>query len=77
MTPSESRSSNANTATSGQIGNRTWPVIPSSCTTAQVSTRKSPATYQSRSPGDLLSLFLRHTRLPHNLRTRTFNLAVG
>jgi hypothetical protein len=40
-------------------------------------TRKSPATYQSQSPGGLLSLFLKHVRLPHTLQTRSFNLAVG
>jgi hypothetical protein len=39
--------------------------------------RKSPATYQNQSPGGLLSLFLKHVRLPHTLQTRSFNLAVG
>jgi hypothetical protein len=76
-TPGESRSSNVNIATSDPIDNRTWPAIPSSCTTAQGWMRKSPATCQNQSPGGLLSLFLRHTRLSHTLRTRTFNLAVG
>jgi hypothetical protein len=38
---------------------------------------KSPATYQSRSPGDLLSRFLKHVHPSHILRTRTFDLAVG
>jgi hypothetical protein len=76
-TPGESRNTSASTATSDQIGNRIWPVIPSSCTTAQASMHKSPATCQSRSPGGLLSLFLKHTHSPHTLRTRTFNLVVG
>jgi hypothetical protein len=45
--------------------------------TARVSMHKLPATYQSQSPGGLLSRFLKHLRPPHTLRTRTFNLAVG
>jgi hypothetical protein len=75
--PDESRNTNASTATSDQTGYRIWPVIPSSCTTAQASMRKSPVTCQSPSPGGLLSLFLKHARPPHALQTRSFNLAVG
>jgi hypothetical protein len=45
--------------------------------TAQVSMHKSPVTCQNQSPGGLLSLFLKHARLPHTLQTRSFNLAVG
>jgi hypothetical protein len=55
MTPDESKSTNANTATSGQIDYKTWPATPLSSITAQASMRKLPATYQSQSPGDLLS----------------------
>jgi hypothetical protein len=73
----ESRSTNANTVTSDQIGYKIWPATPSSCMTAQASMHKSPVTYQSRSPGGLLSLFLKYARLPHTLQTRSFNLAVG
>jgi hypothetical protein len=76
-TPDESRSTNANIATSDQIDYKTWPVTPSSSITAQASMRKLPATYQSQFPGGLLSLFLKHARLPHALQTRSFNLAVG
>jgi hypothetical protein len=75
--PDESRNTNANTAISDQIGYRIWPATPSSCMTAQASMHKSPVTCQSRFPGGLLSLFLKHTRLPHTLQTRSFNLAVG
>jgi hypothetical protein len=76
-TPGESRNTNVNTAISDQIDNRIWPVTPSSCITAQASMHKSPATCQSQSPGDPLSLFLKYARLPHTLQTRSFNLAVG
>jgi hypothetical protein len=76
-TPTESRSTNVNTATFGPIGNRIWPATPSSCTTARASMHKSPATCQNQSPGGLLSLFLKHACLPHILQTRSFNLAVG
>jgi hypothetical protein len=76
-TPGESRDINANTAISDQIGYRIWPATPSSCMTAQASMHKSPVTCRSQFPGDLLSLFLKHTRLPHALQTRSFNLAVG
>jgi hypothetical protein len=75
--PDESRNTSANTAISDQISYRIWPAIPSSCTTVQASMRKSPATCQSPFPGGLLSLFLKHARLPHALQTRSFNLAVG
>jgi hypothetical protein len=77
MMPDESRNTNANTAISDQIGYRIWPAIPSSCMTVQASMHKSPVTCQSQSPGGLLSLFLKHARLPHTLQTRSFNLAVG
>jgi hypothetical protein len=76
-TQTGSRNSSANTATSDQIGNRIWSATLSSCMPAQVWMHKSPATCQNQSPGGLLSLFLRYARLPHTLRTRTFNLAVG
>jgi hypothetical protein len=76
-TPDESRNTNANTAISDQIGYRIWPATPSSCMIAQASMHKSPATCQSQSPGGLLSLFLKHARLPHTLQTRSFNLARG
>jgi hypothetical protein len=73
----KSRNTSANTAICDPIGYRIWPATPSSCTTAQVSTHKSPATCRNLSPGGLLSLFLKHARLPHALQTRSFNLAVG
>jgi hypothetical protein len=75
--PDESRDTNANTATSDQIGYRIWPAIPSSYTIAQASMHRSPATCQSQSPGGLLSRFLKHIRPSHTLQTRSFNLAVG
>jgi hypothetical protein len=75
--PTTSKSSNVNTATSDQTDGKTWSVIPPSCTPAQDWMHKSPATYQSQSPGGLLSLFLKHVRPPHTLQTRSFNLAVG
>jgi hypothetical protein len=73
----ESRNTSANTAISDPTGYKIWPVTPSSCITAQASMHKSPATCRSQSPGDLLSRFLKHLRLPHTLQTRSFNLAVG
>jgi hypothetical protein len=66
-----------NTAISDRIDARTWSATPPSCMPAQDWMRKSPATYQSQSPGGLLSRFLKHVHSSHTLRTRTFNLAVG
>jgi hypothetical protein len=66
-----------NTAISDRIDGKTWSVTPPSCMPAQDWMHKSPATYQSQSPGGLLSLFLKHVHLPHTLQTRSFNLAVG
>jgi hypothetical protein len=75
--PDESKSTSANTAIFDQTGYKISPAIPSSYMTAQASMHRSPATYQSQSPGGLLSRFLKHFHLPHVLQTRSFNLAVG
>jgi hypothetical protein len=72
--PTELKSSNANTVISDQTDDTTWPVTTSSCTTTPACRYKSPTICQSQSPRGLLSLLLRHARLP---QTRSFNLAVG
>jgi hypothetical protein len=76
-TSDESKSTSANTAIFDQTGYKISPAIPSSCITARASMHRSPTTYQSQSPGDLLSRFLKHVHPSHALQTRSFNLAVG